>query len=305
MSNNKKSKRGTMDDSSRQPSTNSLDDGYLESDETVIGDIPAPAPGVDLKTYERDLRQLQIELVVLQEWVHVRKKRVLVIFEGRDAAGKGGTIKRIAERLNPRICRIVALGTPTERESSQWYFQRYVEQLPAGGEIVLMDRSWYNRAGVERVMNFCTEDEYHKFLISCPEFERLLVRSGLLMVKYWFSISAAEQERRFQKRLKDPTKHWKLSDMDLESRSRWNEYSLAKDMMMQHTDTKHAPWYVVEADNKRRARLNCIKHLLGIIPYQEITAVPPDGLPPRPAETPVPRTPKTERNIVPDIYHGK
>lgn len=268
----------------------------------VTGDVPAVPRKIDLKTYEKNLRRLQIELIKLQEWVRIRKKRVLVIFEGRDAAGKGGCIKRIAERLNPRVCRIVALGTPTEREQGQWYFQRYTEQLPAEGEIVLMDRSWYNRAGVERVMGFCTKEQYHEFLISCPEFERLLVRSGLLMLKYWFSISSEVQEARFRKRIVDPTKHWKLSAMDLESRSRWNEYSLAKDIMMQHTDMNHAPWYVVEADNKRRARLNCISHLLDQIPYEEIVPVPPDGLPPRAAETPIPRTPKEERNLVPEVF---
>ena len=268
----------------------------------VAGDVAAAARKVDVKTYERNLRRLQIELIKLQEWVRIRRQRLLVIFEGRDAAGKGGCIKRIAERLNPRICRIVALGTPTEREKGQWYFQRYVEELPAQGEIVLMDRSWYNRAGVEHVMGFCNEEQYHEFLISCPEFERLLVRSGLHMLKYWFSISADEQERRFTKRIVDPTKHWKLSDMDLESRSRWNEYSQAKDIMMQHTDTKHAPWYIVEADSKRRARLNCISHLISQVPYEEIVPVPPEGLSPRPVETPVPRTPKDERKFVPEVF---
>ncbi len=273
-----------------------------ESDEFYVGDIPAKQRKIDAKTYERNLRLLQIELTKLQEWVQICKKRVLVLFEGRDAAGKGGTIKRIVERLNPRICRIVALGKPTERERNQWYFQRYVEELPANGEIVLMDRSWYNRAGVERVMKFCNDEQYYEFLVSCPEFERLLVRSGLILVKYWFSISAEEQERRFQKRVKDPTKHWKLSDMDLESRKLWNDYSAAKDIMMQHTDTQYAPWYVVEADNKRRARLNCISHLLSMIPYEDVTPAAPQNLPPRPRETQLPRTPKDERNIVPEIF---
>jgi polyphosphate kinase 2 len=204
--------------------------------------------------------------------------------------------------MSPRVCRIVALPAPTDREKNEWYFQRYVAELPANGEIVLMDRSWYNRAGVERVMNFCTNEEYHEFLVSCPTFERLLVRSGLTLIKYWFSISAEEQERRFQKRLKNPAKHWKLSPMDMESRSRWNEYSLAKDIMMQHTDTRHAPWYVVEADNKRRARLNCISHLLSMIPYEEITPMPAGKLPPRPAEKPVVRSPKAEQNFVPEVF---
>lgn len=303
MANNKKSKQKRTTQSNRaRIEASSSSNQTLISGDSVFGDMPAPARSIDLKTYEQHLHQMQIELVKMQEWVRIRKKRVLIIFEGRDAAGKGGCIKRIAERLNPRVCRIVALGKPTDRENGQWYFQRYVEELPTNGEIVLMDRSWYNRAGVEHVMNFCNDEEYHEFLISCPEFERLLVRSGLILVKYWFSISAAEQERRFQKRLIDPTKHWKLSDMDIESRSLWNEYSQAKDMMMQHTDTKHSPWYVVEADSKRRARLNCISHLLSIIPYEEITPVPPDGLPPRPSEASVPRTPKAERNIVPEAF---
>ena len=258
-------------------------------------------PRIGYKAYMKHLRELQIELVKMQEWVRVRKQRLLVLFEGRDAAGKGGAIKRIAERLNPRVCRIVALGKPTNKERGQWYFQRYVEELPSAGEIVFMDRSWYNRAGVEKVMGFCSDEEYHEFLVSCPEFERLLIRSGLILIKYWFSISAGEQEKRFQKRLEDPTKHWKLSDMDLESRSLWNEYSLAKDMMMQHTDTQHAPWYIVEADCKRRARVNCISHLLNTVPYEELTPKPPGELPPRPLEAPVARTPKSERNYVPNI----
>ena len=299
MANHKKTKR--IQRNAEKSSASSNHKTSAESTQFLAGDVPAKTRSIDIKQYEARLRQLQVELVKMQEWVRVSGKRVLVVFEGRDAAGKGGSIKRISERLNPRVCRIVALGKPTEREFGQWYFQRYVQQLPACGEIVLMDRSWYNRAGVERVMNFCSEGQYHEFLVSCPEFERLLVRSGMILIKYWFSISAAEQERRFLKRIADPTKHWKLSDMDMESRSRWNEYSQAKDIMMQHTDTKHAPWYIVEADNKRRARLNCINHLLSIIPYKEIRPVPPDGLPPRPAETPVPRTPKSERNIVPEI----
>jgi polyphosphate kinase 2 len=304
MSNNKKSKRNDRDAAEPKKKNSSLtfDSKGRQSDVLSIGDIPAVAKTIDLKSYERELRLLQIELIKLQEWVKQEGKRVTVIFEGRDAAGKGGAIKRIAERMNPRVCRIVALSAPSGREKSQWYFQRYVEQLPAAGEMVLMDRSWYNRAGVERVMNFCSEEEYHEFLVSCPEFERLLVRSGLILKKYWFSISAEEQERRFQKRLKDPTKHWKLSDMDLASRQRWNEYSHAKDLMMQHTDTQHAPWYVVEADNKRRARLNCIRHLLSSIRYSETTPVPPDGLPGRPPETPVARSPKAERNIIPEVF---
>jgi polyphosphate kinase 2 len=251
--------------------------------------------------YESELARLQVELVKLQEWVKHKKLKVVVIFEGRDAAGKGGVISRIAQSLNPRICRIVALGTPTEREKTQWYFQRYVAQLPAAGEMVLFDRSWYNRAGVERVMGFCTDDEYKEFLRSCPEFETLLQRSGILLIKYWFSVSDEEQERRFQNRLKTPTKRWKLSPMDLESRSRWIEYSKAKDKMFQHTDTKDSPWYVVEADDKRRARLNCISHLLGMIPYKDLT---PDKikLPPRQKDTGYVRPPKTAQRHVPKRY---
>ena len=233
--------------------------------------------------YEEELAQLQIELAKLQSWIMSRGLKVVVIFEGRDAAGKGGVIKRITERLNPRICRVEALGTPTEREKSQWYFQRYVEVLPAAGEMVLFDRSWYNRAGVERVMGFCDEDDYLEFLRSCPEFERMLVRSGTILLKYWFSVSREEQERRFQDRMTDPKKRWKLSDMDLESRLKWEEYSKAKDDMFSYTDIKQAPWFVVPADDKRAARLNTIAHLLTQIPYEDVTRQEMD-LPPRPEE---------------------
>ncbi len=226
------------------------------------------------KEYERELGDLQIELVKLQEWIKEKGLKVVCIFEGRDAAGKGGVIKRITQSLNPRNCRVVALGTPTEREKTQWYFQRYVPHLPAAGEMVLFDRSWYNRAGVERVMGFCTDDEYREFLRSCPEFERMLVRSGILLIKYWFSVSDDEQERRFQGRIKDPTKRWKLSPMDLESRNLWVEYSRAKDDNFAHTDIKQAPWFVVNADIKKHARLNCIKHLLSMIAYEDLTPEP-------------------------------
>ena len=212
--------------------------------------------------YEAELVRLQEELVKLQYWIKENGLKVVVLFEGRDAAGKGGVIKRITERTNPRIVRVVALGTPSDREKTQWYFQRYVPHLPAEGEMVLFDRSWYNRAGVERVMGFCTEEEYREFLRSCPEFERMLVRSGVILLKYWFSVSDEEQERRFHKRMQDPRRRWKLSPMDLESRMKWLEYSKAKDIMFSHTDIKQAPWYVVDADDKRRARLNCISHLL-------------------------------------------
>jgi len=220
--------------------------------------------------YEREMVRLQGELVKLQEWVKEKQLKVAVIFEGRDAAGKGGVIKRITEKLNPRVCKIAALPAPTEREKTQWYFQRYVSQLPAGGEIVLFDRSWYNRAGVERVMGFCTDDEYEDFLRSCPEFERMLIRSGMILIKYWFSVSDEVQEKRFKERISTPLKRWKFSPMDLESRSKWAEYSKAKDQMFAYTDTKHSPWYVVNGDDKKRARLNSINHFLTQIPYAEL-----------------------------------
>jgi polyphosphate kinase 2 len=222
------------------------------------------------KECDKELARLHVELVKLQEWVKNQGLKIVVIFEGRDAAGKGGAIKRITETMNPRICRVVALATPTEREKTQWYFQRYVPHLPAAGEIALFDRSWYNRAGVERVMGFCTEEEYNEFLHSCPQFERMLIRSGIILIKYWFSVSDKEQEKRFLKRLNDPTKHWKLSPMDLESLSRWVEYSKAKDEMFAYTDIKESPWYVVNADNKRIARLNLIRHFLSVIPYEDV-----------------------------------
>jgi polyphosphate kinase 2 len=253
------------------------------------------------KVYEAELAKLQIELVKLQEWIKHKGLKVVVIFEGRDAAGKGGVIKRIIQHMNPRICRVVALATPTEREQSQWYFQRYVPHLPAAGEMVLFDRSWYNRAGVERVMGFCGEDEYQEFLRSCPEFERMLVRSGIILIKYWFSVSDEEQERRFQARIHAPTKRWKLSPMDLESRAQWVEYSKAKDEMFAHTDIKEAPWYVVDADVKKRARLNCIRHLLSMIPHEDLTpgAI---GLPPRQEAGDYERPPIGSQTFVPDEY---
>ncbi|RBM71331.1 polyphosphate kinase 2 [Vibrio tarriae] len=229
---------------------------------------------LDKKVYERELELLQIELVKLQEWVKQEKLKLVVIFEGRDAAGKGGVIKTITEKLNPRVCRIAALPAPTEKEKTQWYFQRYVAHLPAGGEIVLFDRSWYNRAGVEKVMGFCSEEEYQEFLRSCPEFERMLQRSGIILLKYWFSVSDEEQERRFIERINTPLKRWKFSPMDLESRQRWAAYSRAKDEMFAYTDTKHCPWWVVTSDDKKRARLNCISHLLSSVEYQEIEHAP-------------------------------
>ena len=256
---------------------------------------------LDRKYYEKELARLQVELVKLHEWVKHKGLKVVVLFEGRDAAGKGGTIKRVTENLNPRVCRVVALGTPTEREKSQWYFQRYVPHLPAAGEMVLFDRSWYNRAGVERVMGFCTEEQVEEYFRSCPEFERMLVRSGIILIKYWFSVSDDEQERRFQQRIDDPTKRWKLSDMDLEGRSRWVEFSRAKDDMFAHTDIKQAPWYVVESDDKRRARLNCISHLLSTIPYEDLTPEQIE-LPKRQNDPGYVRPPMTDQTFVPDTY---
>ena len=251
--------------------------------------------------YEKELERLNIELVKLQNWIKSNKLKVVVIFEGRDAAGKGGAIKRIAEPLNPRICRVVALGIPTEREKSQWYFQRYVQHLPAAGELVLFDRSWYNRAGVEKVMGFCTEDEYWDFLRSCPNFEKMLIRAGIILIKYWFSVSEEEQENRFISRINDPAKRWKFSDMDIIARNKWVEYSKAKDEMFSYTDTKQSPWYVLESDDKRRSRLNCIRHLLSLIPYEDMT-MPPIELPPRPKQSGYVRPPISEQTFVPDYY---
>ena len=253
------------------------------------------------KPYLKELTKLDIELIKLQEWIKAKKLRVVVIFEGRDAAGKGGVIKTISGCMNPRICRVVALGTPTEKEKTQWYFQRYVSQLPAGGEIVIFDRSWYNRAGVEKVMGFCTNDEYEDFLRACPEFERMLIRSGIILIKYWFSVSDHVQEKRFQDRIKDPTKRWKISPMDIESRDKWVEYSMAKDKMFSYTDTKQSPWYVVEADDKKRSRLNCLTHLLSLIPYEDLTPKPMK-LPPLKFDTAYVRPPKDEQTHVPKVY---
>lgn len=251
--------------------------------------------------YQAALAGLYKELVHLQRWVKSQGMKVVIIFEGRDASGKGGTIKRFTEPLNPRVCRVVALGKPTEKEMTQWYFQRYVAHLPAAGEIVLLDRSWYNRAGVEKVMGFCSDDEYHEFLRSCPEFERMLVRSGIILLKYWFSVSDEEQEKRFKSRLKDPLKRWKFSPMDLQSRSSWLEYSKAKDDMFAHTDTKQVPWYVVNADNKKKARLNCISHILSQIPYEKID-FPPVKLPPLPKHVGYVRPPMKYQTFVPEKY---
>lgn len=272
-----------------------------EQDEIKPVEKQEKKPKLDKKFYEKELAHLQIELVKLQEWVKIKGLKVVVIFEGRDAAGKGGVIKTITERLNPRMSRIVALGTPTEREKTQWYFQRYAPHLPAAGEMVLFDRSWYNRAGVERVMGFCKPEDVEDFYRSCPEFERMLVRSGIILIKYWFSVSDEEQERRFQARIDDTTKRWKLSPMDLESRSKWVEYSRAKDEMFAHTDIKQAPWYVVNADDKKRSRLNCIHHLLSLIPYQDMTPEP-IILPPRQIDSTYVRPPITDQTFVPEVY---
>jgi len=281
----------------------SSDAGSSSPPPAADGQVTPPEQRPSLKEgpYLEELAKLQVELVKLEEWVRHEGLKVVVIFEGRDAAGKGGVINRIMEPLNPRYARVVALPAPTEREKTQWYFQRYVAHLPAAGEMALFDRSWYNRAGVERVMGFCTEAEYQEFLRSTPEFERMLVRSGIIVVKYWFSVSDAEQEKRFQDRLKDPTKRWKLSPMDLESRARWVEYSKAKDEMFAYTDIKQAPWYVVPSDDKRRARLNCIHHLLSLIPYEDLT---PESivLPPRQPDKGYVRAPFSDQTIVPQLY---
>ena len=277
-----------------------------------LGDLYALPPGrprswysnagaLKRKAYEEELAQLQIELVKLQAWVRHQKLKVVVIFEGRDAAGKGGAIKRVTEKLNPRVCRIAALPTPTERERGQWYFQRYVAHLPTAGEIVLFDRSWYNRALVERVMGFCDNDEYLEFARAVPEFERMLVRSGIVLIKYWFSVSDEEQERRFQARIHNPEKRWKLSPMDLESRRLYREYSQAKDDMLQFSDIPEAPWWMIPADDKRRARLNCIAHLLASFAYEDVMPDPP-ALPPRNHGGQCDRPPIEELNFVPIVY---
>jgi polyphosphate kinase 2 len=285
-------------------SDSQFSDGRLPGALDGPGPTDAPPhdeqPPLAKKPYKKALRTLRVELARMQRWVIDRGRRIVVIFEGRDAAGKGGTIKRIVKPLNNRFCRVVALDKPTERERTQWYFQRYVAHLPAAGEIVLFDRSWYNRAGVERVMGFCTDAEYHEFLRSCPLFERLLVYSGITLVKYWFSVSADEQERRLQARIDDPTKRWKLSEVDLAARSRWEEYSQAKDQMLTYTDTQLAPWYVVPSDDKRRARLNCMAHLLGLIDYDPVPVSTPE-LPAQQSDTGYVRPPETMQRFVPDV----
>ena len=264
-------------------------------------EIPSRKPKLKRAIYNAALADFQVELVKLQKWIQTEGLKVVVLFEGRDAAGKGGAIKRITQSLNPRVCRVEALAKPTEREQTQWYFQRYVQHLPAAGEMVIFDRSWYNRAGVERVMGFCTEDEYREFLRSCPQFERMLVRSGIILIKYWFSVSDAEQERRFQKRIEDPVRRWKLSPIDMMSRSHWVDYSRAKDEMFAHTDIKQAPWYVVRGDDKRRARLNVIAHLLSLIPYQHVPE-PTLELPGRQSSYKYVRPPLDDQNFVPEVF---
>lgn len=276
-----------------------------------IEQVALPPLGHDLKRskrpkmkkthYDKALADFQVELVKLQKWIQTEGLKVVVIFEGRDAAGKGGAIKRITQSLNPRVCRVEALTKPTERERTQWYFQRYVQYLPAAGEMVCFDRSWYNRAGVERVMGFCTEEEYREFLRSCPEFERMLVRSGIKVIKYWFSVSDEEQERRFKKRIQDPVRRWKISEMDLLSRKYWVDYSKAKDEMFAHTDIKQAPWYVVQGDDKRRARLNVIAHFLSLIPYQHVHE-PHLKLPERQNKVKYVRPPLEDQNFVPEVF---
>jgi polyphosphate kinase 2 len=277
-----------------------LDDERLEK-VAGIGREPDPGSDVDRLTYFRELFRLQGELVKLQDWVQHRKLKVVVLFEGRDAAGKGGAIKRITQRLNPRICRVAALPAPSERERTQWYFQRYVAHLPAGGEIVLFDRSWYNRAGVERVMGFCTDEEYEEFFRSVPEFEKMLIRSGIILLKYWFSITDEEQELRFRMRIEDRLKQWKLSPMDMESRRRWELYTKAKETMLERTHIPEAPWWVVEAVSKKRARLNCIHHLLTQVPYEEFER-PPVQLPARVHNPDYLRHPVPREMYVPSVY---
>ena len=285
-----------------KPGTSQATDGGARSGKQRHRSVNDMEPAkLSTKDYNAELARLNVELVKLQEWIRHKGLKVVVLFEGRDAAGKGGTIKRITESLSPRVCRVEALPAPTERERTQWYFQRYVAYLPSAGEMVLFDRSWYNRAGVERVMGFCTDEEYEEFLRSCPEFERMLVRSGIILIKYWFSVSDRVQEKRFQARIQDPTRRWKLSPMDLESRTRWVEYSRAKDEMFRHTDIKQAPWYVVNADNKKRARLNVMAHLLSLVPYEDLSPTTIE-LPPRQEETGYVRPPLTDQNFVPDRY---
>ena len=292
--------RAEIADSYDEELETQLDEDYL--DELVAAGMGEPGtPTIERQAYFRELFRLQHELIRLQDWVQHKKLKVAVLFEGRDSAGKGGAIKRVTQRLNPRVCRVVALPAPTERERSQWYFQRYVPHLPAGGEIVLFDRSWYNRAGVERVMGFCTPDELEEFFRSVPDFERMLVRSGIILIKYWFSITDEEQEFRFNMRIQDPMKQWKLSPMDLQSRVHWEEYTKAKEDMLERTHTPDAPWWVVQAVDKKRARLNCIAHLLGQIPYETVPR-PDIVLPERVRNPDYYRQPVPPEMYVPEAY---
>lgn len=295
--------KSKKNDAKKQAESDAENNGKSSTSNSTNQDVAAPkTEKLSPRLYEKELKKLHIELVRFQEWVRHSGLRVVILFEGRDAAGKGGAIKRITEPLNPRFCRVVALGAPTEREKSQWYFQRYTPFLPAAGELVLFDRSWYNRAGVERVMEFCDEEEYNEFSRSCPEFERMLVRSGIVLVKYWFSISDEEQQRRFHSRLNTPTKRWKLSPMDLQSIARWEDYSRAKDEMFAFSDIPEAPWHVVHADDKKRARLNCISHLLSVVPYDHVPNDPIE-MPERPPEkSDYTRPPLTNQRFVPDCY---
>ncbi|HEY9700348.1 MAG TPA: polyphosphate kinase 2 [Trichocoleus sp.] len=293
----KKAKKQKKVKALKQTSTNSSE----QDSEDFIGDKKANKKKIPTEFYEQELLRLQTELVKLQYWVKHQGLRIVILFEGRDAAGKGSAIKRMVECLNPRGCRVVALGKPSDTERTQWYFQRYVAHLPSAGEIVIFDRSWYNRAGVEQVMGFCTAEEYQEFMQSCPEFERMLVRSGIVLLKYWFSVSDEEQERRFQARVKDPAKRWKLSPMDLEARDRWEDYSRAKDVMLARTNIPEAPWFTVEADSKKRSRLNLISHLLSKIPYEDITP-PAFDLPARKPSEGYIRPPMNEQFFVPQVY---
>ena len=282
------------------------DETRAPGSDTDPGDVlddagPGATKKLKRKVYEPELERLQLELVKMEDWVKAKGLRVVVLFEGRDAAGKGGVIKRIMAGVNPRICRVVALAAPTERERGQWYFQRYIAQLPTAGEIVLFDRSWYNRAGVERVMGFASAAEIDEFFATCPEFERMLIRSGTILVKFWFSVSDAEQERRFQARINDPAKRWKLSPMDLEARSRWVEFSRAKDEMFEYTDTDDSPWWVVESDDKRRAHLNAITHLLAQVPYEDVPSQDL-ALPPRQEDGGYQRPPRSSQRFVPEVW---
>ena len=310
-----KGKAKKHDQTKDKPRSGRVPDSALESLETSAQDIDIPSEQfgdliedhqtkivrLNKNLYEAELIRLQADLVRMQYWIRETGYRMIVLFEGRDAAGKGGTIKRLTEPLNPRGCRVVALGTPTERQKSQWYFQRYVEHFPAAGEIVVFDRSWYNRAGVERVMGFCSPEQVEQFLDDAPQFERMLVRSGILVLKYWFSVSDTEQEARFQSRIDDPTRRWKLSPMDLEARNRWVDFSRAKDEMFTRTNIPEAPWFTVEADDKRRARLNCLRHILSKVPWEDMTP-PGINLPPRPKQGDYTRPPINEQFFVPNCY---